>query len=109
MNKEEIEAKLAEMVAVQSRLNPVVARFLERMMDKHGVEGALSVASYVATNLLAFSLLVIENEGGDSDAFMQIVLSELASKHYEGRANADALRAIDKASVTSGYTCRPRH
>jgi hypothetical protein len=97
------------MVAVQERLNPVIARLLERMMDKHGVEGTLSVASYIATNLLAFSLLVIENEGGDSDAFMRIVLSELASKHYEGRANADALRAIDKASVTSGFTCRPRH
>jgi Holliday junction resolvasome RuvABC ATP-dependent DNA helicase subunit len=108
MNKEEIEAKLAEMVAVQERLNPIVARLLERMMDKHGVEGALSVASYVATNLLAVSLLVIENEGGDSDAFMQIVLRELAHKHAEGRAGADALRAIDKASVTSGFTCRPR-
>ena len=109
MNKKELQAKQAEMVAVQERLNPIIARFLERMLDKHGIEGTLSVASYVATNLLAVSLLVIEEEGGDSDAFMHIVLSELAHKHSEGRASADALRAIDKASVTSGFTCRPRH
>jgi len=109
MNKKELEAKLEEMVAVQSRLNPIVMRLLERMNDKHGVEGTLSVASYLATNLLAFSLLVIEDEGGDSDAFMQIVLRELAHKHADGRASANAFRAIQKASVTSGATCRPRH
>jgi len=109
MNKEEIEAKIIEMQALQSRLNPIIARFLERTIDEHGEEAGISVASYIATNMLAFCLLVIEDAGADIDPFMHLILKELAIKHSEGRANADALRAIRKASVTSEYTCRPRH
>jgi len=109
MNKEEIAAKIIEMQALQSRLNPIIARFLERTIDQHGEEAGLSVASYIATNMLAFCMLVIEDMGGDADPFMHLILKELAIKHSEGRANADALHAIHRASAMSQYTCRPRH
>ena len=109
MNKKEIEAKIIEMQALQSRLNPIMARFLERTTDEHGEEAVISVASYIATNMLAFCLLVIEDAGADVDPFMHLILREIAVKHSEGRANADAQRAIHRASAMSEYTCRPKH
>lgn len=108
MNKKEFEETLKKMIDLQNRVNPIIARFLERTLEEHGTEASVSVASYIATNMLAFCILVIEDSGGDPDIFMHLVLKEIASKHHEGRANADALRAIGKASITSGMTCRPR-
>ena len=109
MTKEEALAHIAEMQAMQNRINPRIAKFMERLLDNHNEEMVLCIATHISITMLAWCLLVVEDRGIDADDYMQAVLAGLALKHTEGRAGAIAVDAIDKASVTSGFTCRPRH
>jgi hypothetical protein len=108
MDKKELLAKLDAMVEMQDRMNPRIERFMERLLDKHDEEMVMSIATHIGITMLTWCILVIEDRGGDVDDYMKVVLRGVAMKHAEGRAGAQAHDAIVKASVTSGFTCRPR-
>lgn len=109
MNKKELKEKLETMEKMQGRLNPRIERFMERLLDKHDEEMVIGIATHIGITMLTWCILVIEDRGGDVDTYMKVVLRAIAVKHEEGRAGAQAHDAIVKASVTSGFTCRPRY
>ena len=108
MNKKELEAKLQAFMKMQDRLNPRIEKFMESLLDKYDEEMVMSISTHIGITMLTWCILVIEDRGGDVDDFMKVILRTIALKHTEGRAGAQAHDAIVKASVTSGFTCRPR-
>jgi hypothetical protein len=109
MTREEMLAQIAEMKTMQDRLNPRISRFMERLLDNYDEDMVLNIATHIGITMLAWCLLVVEDRGVDPDDYMHAVLAGLALKHTEGRAGVQADEAITKASITSGFTCRPRH
>ena len=108
MNKKELETKWQAFMKMQDRLNPRIEKFMENLLDKHDEEMVMTIATHIGITMLTWCILVVEDRGGDVDDYMRVVLAGISMKHVEGRAGAQAHDAIVKASVTSGFTCRPR-
>jgi hypothetical protein len=109
--KIEDDPKFIRVVLLQERLDEVALRFLAKLMRDDGKEVALSIATNLAVNLLAFSLQILDDVGAEQDDYMHLVLKRLAESYEHGKAGYKTEQVIAKAkhSAGGGDTCRPLH
>jgi len=105
------DAKFIRVIQLQERLDEVALRFLAKLIRDDGKDVALSIATNLAVNLLAFSLQILDDVGAEQDDYMHLVLKRLAEAYEHGKAGNKTEEVIAKAKHSSGGgdTCRPLH
>jgi hypothetical protein len=76
----DIDDEIRRVKMILTRLEPIVQRHLDKMIDEHGTNVTLSVSSNLATSMLAMCMLIIMRSGGNVEQFMEIMGGEINEK-----------------------------
>ena len=76
----DIDDEIRQVKMILTRLEPIVQRHLDKMIDEHGTNVTLSVSSNLATSMLAMCMLIIMRSGGNVEQFMEIMAGEINEK-----------------------------
>jgi hypothetical protein len=76
----DIDDEIKRVKMILTRIEPIVQRHLDKMIDEHGTNVTLSVSSNLATSMLAMCMLIIMRSGGNVEQFMEIMAGEINEK-----------------------------
>ncbi|CAB5219969.1 hypothetical protein UFOVP239_19 [uncultured Caudovirales phage] len=98
---------------ILARLDQVIQKHLTRLIESHGTNVGLSVASNLGITLIAVSMLMIDRHGGDPDDFFDVLKREINEKfgHISSSlaANEAILNAMGKAEIEKASKNQPMH
>ena len=102
----DVRKEIARVQEIMIRAEKILQAFLSRTTDRDGPMVALSVASNMATTLMAVSMLMVERSGGSIPLFMSRVMEECAHKYvnlggkYDGKLSSQEEGALQSPSST---------
>lgn len=105
MDEDEIDS----VVAICRRLEPVIHRFVERLMDRNGLDVSISVISNLATSFMAQAITMVETKGGDVDQFVKILMHETKIKYESAKAQVESEMVLQKMMTAGRDNDSPLH
>lgn len=73
----DIERDTQRVHQIMERVEPLIAAFVRRTIEKDGHSVGLSVASNMGTIMLSSSLAIVANAGRDPEPFLRVLLAEI--------------------------------
>ena len=106
-----MEQEIERVRNIMERVEPLMQRYLAQVIDREGKNVGLSVASNLATTLMAYSLVMVAMQEGSADGFMDIMIKEIIDKFEFTKAKIAATNAVMKAMGPryGGDTCQTLH
>jgi len=105
-----MRAEEAELVKeILERVDPMIHRRLNKLIEQHGINVGLSVVTNMATSFVALAVMIVERHGGNVDEFMSVLLSETREKYDLAHATDKTQKLLMKVMAVDpkSYTCSP--
>ena len=105
MTEKEIE-RVKELL---DRLDPIMHKHFQKVLDKDGLNVALSLITNCSTTLLAMAVLIVEKHEGNLDDFMTVMLAETKAKYNFAHATDKTNKLLNRVMgvSTQPFTCNP--
>lgn len=103
------DKEMEQVVAICKRLEPIIHRFIEDLLEKNGGNVAISVVSNLSTSFMAQAITMMEMRGADVDQFVTVLMHETKAKYTTAKAQVESELAIHKMMTAGNDTCRPLH
>lgn len=97
------EKEIDTVIEVCNRLNPMIHRFLIKLVKDHGEDVAMSVMCNLSTSMSAQAMLIAHALGGDEQAMLDVMNNEAQDRFRTLLGTAESLLA--RAMFNS--TCSP--
>lgn len=94
------EDEVQRVVSVCRRLEPIINRFVCRLIEKDGANVSISIISNLATNFMAQAITMVEARGGDVDQFVKIMMVETKNKYDVASAQVQTESALSKMMLS---------
>jgi hypothetical protein len=82
------------------KIEPMLVKSMNRMLERDGVNVTLSVSSNIATSLMAMSLYMIFKGNGSTEEFLEVMFKEVKEKYAS---------VCMRSPYADQSTCQPLH
>ena len=103
------DKEMKRVIDICRRLEPVINKFLLRMIDRDGADVSLSVVSNMATTLMAHAITMVETRGADVDQFVKILMYEVKNKYDVASSQVQAASIMSKIMSAGKDPDQPLH
>ena len=104
-----VDKEMERVVELCRRLEPIMNKFIVRLIDRDGPDVAVSVVSNVATTFMAHAITMIETRGADVDQFVKILMHEVKNKYDVASSQVQAASIMSKIMSAGKDPDQPLH
>ena len=103
------DKQINDVIEICKRLEPIIQRFVAKLIDDYDPNVTISVLSNISTGLMANVITMVDVKGGDIEQFGMILMAEVHAKHTACMSKVETEEILLRLRSAGQDTCRPLH